>query len=87
MYRRSRRGGLWRSHKLLVLVKDTKAKGQKGVSKKHAPQGPIPCHLSGGDIHFTCVYMNVRVVSQVCALEGCKEVSASLNPFLQRNTC
>lgn len=38
----------------------------------------------GGDIHLACVYMNVCVV---CVSEGCKEVSASLNPRLQRNTC
>lgn len=43
--------------------------------------------LVRGDIHLACVYMNVCVESRVCVSEGCKEVSTSLNPLLQRNTC
>lgn len=45
-----------------------------------------PMSLVRGDIHLACAHMNVCAVC-VSVSEGCKEVSTSLNPLLQRNTC
>lgn len=81
--------GWWCSHKLLCVgvgERDEYIKGE-GASQENMHL-KVRFHVTcQGDIHLACVHMYVCVVSRVCVSEGCKEVSTSLNPLLQRNAC